>query len=107
MAYDAASATLTLEHNYPSGNGVQALVDIRLLLEKAKEEHTRIGEWVNVIGYIHSTSSDSVADEATDADADGQVRVQALMLWSTGPLDVREYEQSVSEDVASHGPVGK
>ncbi|EDN94733.1 predicted protein [Sclerotinia sclerotiorum 1980 UF-70] len=50
--YDRTSAVLTLEHNFPVDNGFKALVNIQLLLNSVKSHETRIGEWVNVVGYV-------------------------------------------------------
>jgi hypothetical protein len=69
---------------------VSALVDLQLVLEKIGHEQTRIGEWVNIIGYVSqqppkiSTSSQHI-----------EVHIQALLLWSAGPLDIQQYEASV------------
>jgi hypothetical protein len=68
-------------------------VDVQLVLERLGAEQTRIGEWVNVIGYITlisaaATGQDSSRDES-------MVHVQALLLWSAGPLDIQQYQISV------------
>ena len=56
MSYNTTTAVLTLRHDFPTGNEREALVDARLLLQSLTVAETRIGEWVNVIGYITSQS---------------------------------------------------
>jgi Telomere capping, CST complex subunit len=88
--YSTKTALLTLEHNYPPGTSLKALVDVSLILNSLKSFETRIGEWVNVLGYVerakkqHASSSDG-----------GHVKVQALVLWSSGPLNLQAYEESL------------
>ncbi|KAG5928297.1 hypothetical protein E4U42_000915 [Claviceps africana] len=81
-SYDTQTATVHLGHVYPRGTNVLVAVDLHLVLETMKPGMTDVGEWVNVVGYVE----------------DG--RVQALMIWSTGPLDVGEYERAVEEAMA-------
>jgi hypothetical protein len=66
---------------------------VQLVLEKIGAEQTRIGEWVNVIGYVTSVSA-SLAGKSARHDGPS-VHVQALLLWSAGPLDVQKYCSSV------------
>lgn len=89
-AYSTASGTLTLQHQFPQDSDVRALVDVRLLLETISAEQTSVGQWVNVIGYITSPPSAPVK-KSTKMDAP-TVLVQALVLWSTGSLDIGRYE---------------
>jgi hypothetical protein len=70
------------------------LVDVQLVLERLGAEQTRIGEWVNVIGYITRISKDS-AGAAVSRPEVSMVHVQALLLWSAGPLDIQQYQLSV------------
>ncbi|RCI09009.1 hypothetical protein L249_5092 [Ophiocordyceps polyrhachis-furcata BCC 54312] len=80
-SYSVASASLVLCHLWPRDAKVTVSVDVQLVLQSLGEELTRVGEWINVIGYVRGTGGDSA-------------RVQALMLWSTGPLDIQRYETS-------------
>ncbi|KAH6697214.1 CST complex subunit Ten1 [Plectosphaerella plurivora] len=84
--YSTATACLTLTHGFPEGTEARALVDVTLLLENLTAEHTRVGEWVNITGYISSPKSPLT---------DGHVPIQALLLWSAGPLDLQRYERSL------------
>lgn len=92
-SYSIASGTLTLQHRDPKGPNVSALVDVQLVLERLGPEQTRIGEWVNVIGYITLISATTTGG-ASGRD-ESMVHVQALLLWSAGPLDVEQYRVSV------------
>lgn len=86
------TARLLLEHNYPPGNTLKATVDVRLLLNTIKSGETQIGEWVNVIGYVEKDQLEK--HTKTDSPC---VHVQALVLWSTGPLKLQAYERSVDK----------
>ncbi|KAK2057709.1 hypothetical protein LY76DRAFT_606045 [Colletotrichum caudatum] len=91
-SYSTQSAVLTLEHSFPKGSHVSALVDVQLLLGTMKPNQTQIGEWVNVVGYVKpsppGTRTRGTAQEPEKA------AVQALILWSTGPLDLQRYEST-------------
>ncbi|KAG6122563.1 hypothetical protein E4U13_001907 [Claviceps humidiphila] len=82
-SYDTRTATVQLGHLYPRGTNVLVAVDLRLVLETMSPGIMTVGEWINVVGYV----------------IDGR-RVQALMMWSTGPLDVAEYERAAEEAMA-------
>ncbi|KAH8893436.1 hypothetical protein GQ53DRAFT_840493 [Thozetella sp. PMI_491] len=94
VSYSSASGILTLRHPLSQGLSVDAVVDVTLVLQSLKSEHTRIGEWVNIIGYISAIAHPS--PEAPPKQKRTNVHVQALLLWSTGPLDLSEYERSQS-----------
>lgn len=104
-SYSTLSATLVLEHSFPAQANVSALVDVRLLLETLKGEQTRVGEWVNVLGYVDPEPAEGA--RRVDRGGTMKVSVQALMLWSAGPLDIKRYEtcmaaeENQSEDGAS------
>lgn len=69
-----------------------SLVDVSLVLESLGSEQTRVGEWVNVIGYITN-----IAPLASGSDSTREslaVHTQAVLLWSAGPFDIRRYEAS-------------
>lgn len=57
-----------------------------MALETMHPEVTRVGEWVNVMGYV--------ADGHVEGTA---AHVQALIVWATGPFDVRDYEKAVGD----------
>lgn len=91
-SYAIGSAQLTLHHQIPKGSGVKALVDVGLLLEKLTAEQTSVGEWVNIIGYISSTPPAPLKASSKRTMDVPAVHVQAIMLWSAGPLDIGRYE---------------
>lgn len=64
---------------------------MRLLLEKLTAEQTSVGQWVNVIGYIASPSPGTVKQQSKRKTEVPSVEIQALMLWSAGPLDIGRY----------------
>jgi hypothetical protein len=90
QSYTPASATLLLHHRCPIDSRVEAVVDIRLLLETMRTENTQVGEWVNVLGYV--TTPPVPKDCVQHPDGSRQVWVRAVLLWSTGPLKIDEYE---------------
>jgi hypothetical protein len=71
---------LALAHLYPKGNTVTASVDVSLLLESLTDEKTRVGEHVNVIGYI--TEQKTIRHKKQPYQESKQVGVQAIVLWS-------------------------
>ncbi|KAK3308972.1 CST complex subunit Ten1 [Chaetomium strumarium] len=93
-SYSPASGVLTLEHRLPEETcSVLAMVDVNLVLESLGPDQTRIGEWVNVIGYI--TDIPPLADGKEPNQQRSTVHAQAIVLWSAGPVDVRRYETSI------------
>lgn len=96
-AYSVESAVLRLEHCFPAASQpVAALVDVRLVMERIGPLETRIGEWVNVLGYVAPMPADAKGKRAPNLRA-SEVPVQALLLWSAGPLNVHDYERRFVE----------
>lgn len=89
-AYLPTTATLILNHDFPPGSEANAFVQLDLVLENISSEHIRVGEWVNVVGYLTA----HVLRKETRSDSH-DVHVQALLLWPTGPLDIQRYERSL------------
>jgi hypothetical protein len=81
---------------------VEVLVDVKLLLNTMKSNETRIGEWLNVIGYVMERKH-SINDYT---DVQSIVPVQAIVLWSSGPLKLDNYERSLDQQV-SDGDIGR
>lgn len=97
-SYSSASGILTLQHHHQTQDSrcVAALVDVTLVLRTLKSDQVRIGEWVNVIGYVTAVKPSSIREnEAFLAHVHTQVRVRALLLWSSGPLETQRYNESV------------
>ncbi|KAK0668858.1 CST complex subunit Ten1 [Cercophora samala] len=89
-SYSTESGVLTLQYKGSEDRQLTfASVDVNLVLQSLKAEQTRIGEWVNVIGYVTSTDSKRLRD------TNSVVEVQATLLWSAGPLNLQKYEASV------------
>lgn len=84
---------LTLEHKYPPGSDRQALVDVRLLLETLDSTDTRIGEWVNIIGYVATASPTANRGIVSLKNA---TSVQAIVFWSAGSIKLEEYEKGLN-----------
>lgn len=104
ISYSTTLAQLVLKHNFPKTAEVTAVVDVRLILEKLDAEKTAVGQWVNIIGYI-AASPASLASESRKLERDfSSVHVQALMLWSAGPLNIDRYELCLVELGAANGP---
>jgi hypothetical protein len=98
-SYSKKTALLTLEHNHPLGSPFKALVDVNLLLNTLKLHETQIGEWVNVIGYIKRIKiQDSLSGD------EREVRIQALVLWSSGPFHLEGYEKSLDRKITEATP---
>ncbi|TGO15277.1 hypothetical protein BTUL_0042g00480 [Botrytis tulipae] len=91
--YNTGSAVLTLEHNFPIGNGIKASVNVQLLLNSLTHHETRVGEWINVVGYVANT------DEPQDIktrELGTDIAIQAIALWSSGPIQLDAYERSLT-----------
>lgn len=101
LSYSTSKAALCLGHAYPQGTSVTVSVNVELVLRSADHELTRVGEWVNVVGYI--TSKPSSARLGPQNVDDLPLEVQALLLWPTGPLDVHMYEQSLEDRPVDRG----
>ncbi|KAF3760693.1 hypothetical protein M406DRAFT_267784 [Cryphonectria parasitica EP155] len=106
-SYSIASGTLILQYSYPKCPEVKASVDVRLVLEKLTSEQTSVGQWVNVIGYIASAPPDSSKKHSKRKREVPTVQVQALMLWSAGPLDVGRYETCLGDMATASEPQAK
>ncbi|PHH62453.1 hypothetical protein CDD81_7100 [Ophiocordyceps australis] len=89
-SYSTASAVLELGHLYPAGTNVTVSVNVQLVLETLPSQLTRVGEWVNVIGYVVETSRAA----ATSPDS-SYAHIQALVIWPTGPLNIQLYEKEL------------
>lgn len=95
-SYNTSSAILTLEHNFPLGNGHKALVNVELLLESLTSSETAIGDWVNVMGYVALPPSDTKVNSSITF-------IQAISLWSAGPLKLHEYEAALADRLPYQG----
>ncbi len=85
-----------LKHPEPNKScSVLALVNVDLVLERLTSQQTRVGEWVNVIGYITAIKPSNDRGNGSSDHEIPKVRIQALLLWSAGSLDVQRYEVSV------------
>lgn len=76
---------------------MKALVDIELVLGSIKSYETRIGEWVNVMGYVE-TPKQGPSNRPNGVQL--EVRIQAILLWSAGPLKLDRYEESLERQKA-------
>ncbi|KAH8785028.1 CST complex subunit Ten1 [Diaporthe sp. PMI_573] len=103
-SYATVSGQLTLQHQFPKSTEIQALVDVRLLLEKLTAGQTSVGEWVNVIGYINPPPPVSATLSTKRKRSLPTVHVQALMLWSAGSLDIGRYEICLESISAGNKP---
>ena len=65
-------------------------MDVNLLLGTLHLTDTRVGEWVNVMGYITVPSS---KQDPRSEDEQANVSVQAIVLWSAGSVTVDQYEK--------------
>jgi hypothetical protein len=57
-----------------------------------KSNETRIGEWVNVIGYVQSQQNLETSEKNQSS-----IPVQAIVLWSPGPFNLEGYERSLDQ----------
>lgn len=100
-AYSTQTAEVTLRHDYPKAEGnVEALVDVKLLLETLKSRQTDIGQWVHVIGYLTFVEPGVVTDaqHSSKRNSTPRVGVQALIMWVAQDLHLGTYEKTLSKD---------
>ncbi|KAI0394270.1 CST complex subunit Ten1 [Xylariaceae sp. FL0594] len=100
-SYSTQRAEVSLRHDYPAAaEGVEAIVDVKLLLETLKSHETDIGQWVHVIGYTTFVKAGVVVDaqDPSRRKTAPRVGVQALTLWVAQDLDLGKYETTLSED---------
>ena len=70
-----------------------------------KSSDTRIGEWVNVMGYIGCRTCTKDADQSTRTKVPSgrrklgtethEAKVQAVLLWSAGAVKLGDYEKNL------------
>ena len=92
--YNTKTGEVILQHKSQDCRDKTALVDVNLQLETLSTSLTRIGEWVNVIGYV--------AKQESKLSHDGKnvshfTSIQAIIYWSAGAITVEEYEEAVAE----------
>ncbi|OCL04668.1 hypothetical protein AOQ84DRAFT_380362 [Glonium stellatum] len=103
--YIASSATLVLKHQYPSSAPPTiALANIDHVREVVKSTELDVGAWVNVIGYVTSEPVEAPRGALQPKrglkrrpDVARQVQVQALVLWSAGPVKLDAYERALEQ----------
>lgn len=135
LDYAAPAGRLTLGHRCPRDAEATVAVDVGLVLEGMGHEMTRVGAWLNVLGYVTEAAAEreQPGDETTargmtgsttrsssrrsrkgkgKGKGSGRLRapdacVQALLVWPTGPLDVGRYEKILAEEAAGCGGEGE
>ena len=104
--YNISTGVLELQHAYPSGYDiiVIAVVDVNLLLENLKREDIAVGAWVNIVGYVGETINKKEKAKNLNGNTGQEgisrvavVKVQAIMLWSAGAIEVGEYERALTQ----------
>jgi hypothetical protein len=69
---------------------------VDLVLERLGPQQTRVGEWVNVLGYITSIHPSTNSRKPSDR-GEPMVHVQALFIMSAGSLNMQQYEAVVDD----------
>lgn len=64
-------------------------VNVEMLLPTLTSEMTRVGEWINFIGYVTAKKSSSAESQVKGKPL---VLVQALLAWPARQLDIPAYE---------------
>ena len=55
----------------------------------------QLGEWVNIIGYVHTQPKSLRMDKISVTEQNTrEVQVQAVMVWSAGSLKIDVYEEA-------------
>lgn len=58
-----------------------------------QSQESQIGEWVNVMGYVQSQPLSKHPDDPV-------AKIQALVLWSAGSINLQNYERSLDSNNA-------
>jgi len=82
---------LHLRDRFPATSATSgtAKVNVNNLLDVLNVEKTQVGAWVNVIGYVHQIH------EAQPTTKPRASMVDAVLIWSAGPIKLDEYEAAV------------
>lgn len=97
--YNTETGEVTLQHKSHDCRDKTALVDVNLLLETLNTSLMRIGEWVNIMGYV--TKQESKISH--DGKHVGRfTTIQSIIYWSAGAIKIEEYEEAVAETQVSH-----
>lgn len=79
------------------------MADVNVILDNLRSTDTRVGEWLNIIGYVQEPSDQKLRNQKR-----GQsVRVQVVMLWSAGAIKLDEYERVLAEKLAVERQLGR
>lgn len=97
--YSTLSGEVTLQNKTTSSTDKIALVDVILLLETLKTSETRIGEWVNVVGYV---TRQRLEPRSHGTGLVQVTSIQAIIYWSAGALKTDEYEVAVADSQTTH-----
>ncbi|THW68552.1 hypothetical protein D6D19_08869 [Aureobasidium pullulans] len=82
--YHESTALLSLFHNFPSPQDRHiAQVDISQLLDTIDHQNLQVGAWLNIIGYVGPPPSRN------------RTKIQAIMLWSAGAVNLQQYETAL------------
>ncbi|MCJ1464881.1 hypothetical protein MMC07_003496 [Pseudocyphellaria aurata] len=100
--YSIKTGILSLQHAYPPPphRTPTAWVDVNLLLSTLKTTDTQRGEWVNVVGYVEGRISNLTLEQRDRKGRPDEiigVKLQAIMLWSAGDVQVGNYERTLAE----------
>ncbi|KAF2092397.1 hypothetical protein NA57DRAFT_50421 [Rhizodiscina lignyota] len=101
--YDVKSGTLSLSHTYPKDipTPIMAFINVDHVLESVRSADLEVGAWINVVGYIIDSKEEKVLKKSRKSSRRQQgtlsIRVQAIMLWSAGMLNVDAYEKALQE----------
>lgn len=75
---------LSLFHDFPPSQTRHTVqIDISQLLDTIQHQDLQLGAWLNVIGYITSSTSRS------------RSKIQAILVWSAGAINLQQYETAL------------
>lgn len=85
-----------MSHDFPPGHAVEAVVDVRLVLEKLSGRLTADGAWINIIGYLAKVNGQLPISGVPTDPSKLRVDIEAILVWSAGSLDIAKYEESLT-----------
>jgi hypothetical protein len=99
--YNTETGYLLVEHGYPDPARPQrAHVDVNMVLETAKRDIGQDGIWLNIIGYVR-TDSTRARTRSKASSEPSQPVVQAVLIWSAGAIDLKSYERTLQQQMAT------
>ena len=95
MHYCVKTGLLTLQHRHPITSTLTVLVSVDAVVSTIQPSDVRVGEWINVIGYV--TCPPAAAETGGKRSSTEVAFIQAIVLWSAGAIKLGQYESALDQ----------